>query len=173
MVFRSAYSRPSMEDVSPSGGSRIAPVFQEITNDDGVREVVQIGVTDVQDYIQASFEDTLIYNVLARVASGDTSLLNQVAGEYLDLTDLPKNIHEASRLVNQSEQFFSSLPADVRKEFHNDFHEFLAAAGTGRAEEVLSKFKPPEATPSEGVLPVAPASPVVTSATEMPVLPGK
>lgn len=50
---------------------------------------------------------------------------NRFEGQYGDYTDVPADYHEAMNQIVATNEMFLSLPAQLRKRFHNDPGEFL------------------------------------------------
>lgn len=57
--------------------------------------------------------------------TGDDSILKQRQGAYLDLTNIP-DYATALNTIQQANDEFMSLPAEIRKKFANDPQEFIS-----------------------------------------------
>lgn len=118
-------------------GETKAPVYKEklVTEklDDGTeiirKKLVQVGETDIVAKIQACKDDCDVYKILDRFTGGDVAALHRTAHSvYADLTQMPRNIHEAVQRVDNAIESFMSMPAEIREAFNNDPEEFVAAA---------------------------------------------
>lgn len=139
------YSRTNMPaTISQPECPKIVPTYGKVIDDDGKVKVVETGKTNLYEKIQASKEDTLIYNILDRFKAGDVTALQKNQGYYADLTEMPKTLAEAQQSLITAENYFNSLPLDVRKEFNHSFSEFLATASAGKLAERSSYFKTQE-----------------------------
>ncbi len=77
--------------------------------------LVENGFINIQDYIDSFADDCDLYKILDRVAaSGDMSLLNRKEGAYLDISGMPDNIHEASKMSEVANQKVNSLSAEEK-----------------------------------------------------------
>lgn len=120
---------------------KIIPTFSlEINTKTGKKELKQTGKTNIYEKIQASKEQTMIYNILERYNAGDIEVLNKVQGMYGDFTNVPKTLAEAQQQLINAENLFMSLPLEMRKEFNHSTSEFLASAANGELETRLKKF---------------------------------
>ena len=89
--FRTAYSFRPVPAPSPSGdGFEIKREFQTLP--DGTRNLVEVGKTNAYEIIQASLEQSLIYNILRRHDAGDPTALAAVQGRYIDVSGLPTSL---------------------------------------------------------------------------------
>lgn len=132
--FYSLLNRP--DAVPQSFGDGTDPVH-EVQLVDGVNSLVEVGRTSLFDYVQASKEDTLIYNILARYERGDESVLNKSPGVYADVVGMPTNLAEAKASIIRFENIFENLSAEDKAKFNNNVNEFLEAV-------VMSSFNPVE-----------------------------
>ena len=142
MEFYSRINKPTT--IAQPKCEKIVPTYGIDIDDDGKVRVVETGKTNLYAKIQASKDDTLIYNILDRFTAGDVSVLQKHQGYYADLTDMPKTLAEAQQSLITAENYFNSLPLDVRKEFNHSFSEFLASASAGKLAERHSYFKSQE-----------------------------
>lgn len=107
-------------------GSRIADVFSSRFDKDGKLEVYKSGETNLYAQIQ-SFKDSVDLDlIIERFQNGDQTALNQKAGFFHDVTELPSNLLDSYNLLNQGEQAFMALPAEIRAKYNHSFPEFLA-----------------------------------------------
>ena len=123
---------------------KIVPTYGKEVQKDGTIKVVETGKTNIYEKIQASKDETLVYNILDRFNAGDVSVLNQRKGEYGDFTNAPKTLVEAQQALINAENYFYALPLEVRKEFNHSVSEFLHVVGNGKLAERHQYFKAPE-----------------------------
>lgn len=154
LPYRTRADEPLVIESNP--GEKIENVVAMKINDDGTEEFYIAGKTNTYEQIQAFAEDSKIENILAKVmATGDMSILQQKKGEFLDLTEMPKDIFEAQKKITEAEKTFAQLPLEVRKEYNNNFNEYLADAGSEKWMELVGlkekKIEPdPEPIKNEG-----------------------
>ena len=135
--FFSAYNRRSLGR-SCCVGSPESPVFSDSFDDNGVPVVVVTGKTNLDDYIQSFKDDTDIYKILDRLSLSGVEPPVVPVDSFADITGLPDNIHEAYKQVQYARVVFNSLDADKRKEYNNNFNEFISDFGS---DKFLSLFK--------------------------------
>lgn len=109
-------------------GSPLKPVFSRKVYEDGSSELVQIGLENVQDYIQSFEPSSTVSALVARFTSGDTTALNTNTPLYGDFTEAPKTLMEMQQKIIDGQRLFDSLPVDVKAKFDNDINKFLAGS---------------------------------------------
>lgn len=139
MDFYSRNNRPCRR-YTPSSPDGLAPVYEERFDANGSVCLVETGKTDLNAFIQAAKENTLVYNILDRFQRGDVSVLDKVRGFFADVTDMPNSLMEAHQLVTRIANGFDSLPSDIKSEFGNDVNGMLKAIDNGKFSEILAKF---------------------------------
>lgn len=130
MKFRSRTSGPVK--MTTETGSKFAPVYEMELDKDNHKTLKQTGETNAYAKIQEYLEETKIENILTRVALGDAEALNKVQGNYLDTTDMPKNLAEAQNAIIRLTEQFNQLPIDVRREFDMSPEKYIAEYGGDR-----------------------------------------
>lgn len=149
MEFYSRNHKPCRR-FTPSSLDGLAPVYEERFDTNGAICLVETGKTDLNAFIQASKESTLVYNILDRFQRGDVGVLDKVRGFFADVTDMPNSLMEAHQLVTRIANGFDSLPSDIKSEFGNDVNGMLKAIDDGKFSEILSKFTKNEPKPGAG-----------------------
>lgn len=61
-------------------------------------------------------------------------------GEVMDVTGLPRNIHEYEALHNRMKNEYEKLPSDLKTLFNNDFDQFSKSWKTGQIGTVLDTY---------------------------------
>lgn len=113
-------------------GSRFHTHFE--SRFDGRRVVlVESGVTDIQDSIEAFGRYTDLHYMLHRLSVGDTSVTSARVPMYGDFSGLPTNPVDAINIVHSAEQAFGQLSMEERSSFNNDFRSWLASRLSGPA----------------------------------------
>lgn len=143
MQFYSRFNRP--ETIPAPACSKLIPVFEiKIDKQTGRKELKQTGKTNVYEKIQASKENTLIYNILEKYQNGDISVLQKARGVFGDFTNMPKTLAEAQQSMLDAENLFNKLPNEIKREFSNSTSEFLASMTNGQFEQIVKKYQKPE-----------------------------
>lgn len=139
MEFYSRTNRPTA--IPCPKCSKIVPTYSlQINKDTGKKELKETGKTNVYELIQASKEETMVYNILKRFESGDLDALNKTKGIYGDFTSMPRTLAEAQQLVIDTEKQFNELPIEIRREFNMSASEYLASLTNGKFEAIMSKY---------------------------------
>ena len=134
--FFSRCNRPVTAPV-PVGGAT-APIYEERISDD-VRGLVIVGQTNLFEYVQASKDDTLIYNLLDRFVKGDITALLAKKGQFLDCTGMPSTLAEAQQLMINATERFNRLPSDQRAKF-KDVHDYVQKVATADMDGLKEIF---------------------------------
>lgn len=136
MIF-SRFNRPPC--VSPPVGDGTAPVFEKRIVDGRCR-LVQTGVTNLYDFVQASKEEVLIYNIIERFNRGDVNALNQRVGQYLDVVGLPSTLAEAQQLMIDVQNKFDHLDAEVKAKFDNSVSVYINSISKSSPDQLREIF---------------------------------
>lgn len=140
-------------------GSRTKPMYSPFY--DGKKfSLVESGSVDVQDAINSHAMECDINFILSRLSRGDMSVLNNNSPIYADFKNLPSNFREVFDIAFNAERIFNSLSPDVRKQFDNDYRQFIYAAGTPEFNSIMGITPDPVPDPVP-VIPVVPSDPVV------------
>ena len=136
-IFASFVSRFGSRSCCP--GSRIQPTFADSIDEvTGVATVIKVGETDLDEYIQSFRDTTDIYKILDRLTLSGGALPSVPDNAFADLSSLPTNVHEALKLVNSAKLTFDSLSPEIRKEYSNNFNEFIADFGSARFNKLFN-----------------------------------
>lgn len=101
---------------------------------DGRRVVlVESGVSDIQEAIEAFGRYTDLHYMLHRLSVGDNSVISARVPMYGDFSGLPTNPVDAINIVYSAEQAFGQLSMEERASFNNDFRAWLASRLSGPA----------------------------------------
>lgn len=126
-MFRNVYT-----DCSPivsNSGEKTRPNYKPMYNDNGSYTLVEDGVIHSYDDIQSWKATCDMSTIIERyIRTGDTSILNQRAGFYADVTQLPTNYAELANTLQNADLFFNALPADVKEQFEFNPAKFFATA---------------------------------------------
>ena len=106
---------------------------------DGSIQLKECGKENLHDIIQSYKDTTDIAYILAKLQSGDMSVINQKPVMYGDFTQYPKTLADALQLQIDSKNLFDRLPAEIKKKFDNDENKFFASSGS---QEWFEKISP-------------------------------
>lgn len=157
--FATAYNLPEKKEATASG-SRKKNVYNYRINNHGSKVLEKTGEEDLQDMINSFEEETKIENILARAKLGDRTAIRENI-DFGDLTSIPNNIIEAKRQILTMENYWKTLPMDIKAKYGNNMDKFMNDVGSeqwlknmGLAPQQTtvvdnSKSTPTEETPQE------------------------
>lgn len=134
MKFRSRVDRP--DTIPAPVGNAIEPVFEERIVD-GVTSLVRVGGNPINEFVQESLHDSLVYTVIDRYQRGDVDALQRMSGQFMDVTGMPTTLAEAQQRLIDIERQFGSLPMSVRQRFDNSVSKFVSEISNGNAAKVF------------------------------------
>lgn len=128
MKIYSAYvSKP------PSSTAVGSPEYVECTvkfSPDGNMSLERGQVKNRQAEINSYKESCIVSNLVKRYENGDQlALLRDNTGAYADLSNMPKNIHEAQKLSRSIHSLYDSMGDDIKAKYAN-VEEFCSAFST-------------------------------------------
>lgn len=124
--FLTAYG--SRKNCYSPHGEIMEKTYGYVINKHGQKVLEVTGETNVYAKIQEYAEETKIENILARVAAGDNTVFRP-DGMYEDITEAPKNLIEARKMMQKLEDTWTGLPQNIREKYDNDVEKFIGAAG--------------------------------------------
>ena len=137
IIIHHRFNRPKTTPWPVGDGT--APIFEERI-ENGVRVLVETGRNPLNEFVQASLPETLVYNILARYQRGDEMALHKTVGQFIDVVGMPTNLAEAQQALIDIENKFNTLTADVKAVFNNNVNEFIDAVSHGKLDEKLAPF---------------------------------
>lgn len=102
----------------------------EILNKTSSPIIRKIGEENVYEKIQSYKDDVDIYNILKRFSeTGDSSLLNKRVGAFMDIADLPDNIHDFNNMIKEAADKYKNLDDSIKENIFNDdkLNEIISA----------------------------------------------
>lgn len=97
---------------------------------DGRRKLVADNPRPIYEIIQASREQCEIERIVKRALEGDTSVLDSIEGQYIDITGAPKTLAQAQQIIINAKRDFELLDTETKKKFDNNVEIFIAEAGS-------------------------------------------
>ena len=105
----------------------------------GAKILKIVGRENIYEKIQECLEPTKIENIIRRFEEGDRNALGHPDGIYADISDIPTNIIEAQKRIQDVRAKFASLPAEIKEKFGNDPTVFMAEILSGEGLQKLKK----------------------------------
>lgn len=96
---------------------------------------------DIQEYIEASRDDTEIIPTLEKYGCIDRMVVNAegLYGDFTEYNDLRTSLEKKKQIENM----WNQLPTDVKNDFNNDMNEFIDR-GMEWAKRKMDENKPAE-----------------------------
>lgn len=111
-------------------GSSVTTTYSAEYDKTGTLQLKPTGEHDLYAEIQSHKDSTDLALILNRYFNGDPTVLSRVQGAYMDVSEMPTNVHEAMTLMHNAQRDFEKLPVDIKEKFGNDPNRFLATLGT-------------------------------------------
>lgn len=137
MTFFSRNDRPVTK--VPPIGDGTAPKYEEFF-ENGQYFLKETGKENLFDFVQASKEETLVYNIISRYQRGDLNALNQRVGQYMDVVGMPTNLAEAHAVMLDVQRKFDSLSPEIKSKFDNDVNVFVDAVSHATPAKLQEYF---------------------------------
>lgn len=129
-----------------SPGSPVKLIFTPAF-EDGQIILNETGKFDISEFINSYADSTDMSFILARLAAGDSSVLNVSQGFFGDASILSEDHRAALDTVISAQTYFDNLPKETREKFNDSFVEWIQSAGT--KEWVSRMVKNPVPTESD------------------------
>ena len=134
LTFETQYQRIFDPDkrcrFTANPGNGVVKEYTAQYRQDGVLELVETGEHDLYADIQSHKDSCDLQLIINRYFNGDPAALSRVQGVYMDVSEMPDNIHQAMQLMDNARRDFDTLPVDIKAKFGNDPNQFLAMLGT-------------------------------------------
>lgn len=141
---------------------RTAPRFgYQVDQKTGKKYVAEVGQTNFYLRMQEQKEETLIYNVIDKYNRGQTDLIGENTGGFIDCIGLPNTLQEIQQSLINAELIFNGLPLEQRGKYGHDIGAFLKdvedkataarlAQSAAKREEVKAAAQEPAPEPTGG-----------------------
>ena len=126
--------------VQPSGDS-VRKEYSVTFGDNGCKHLYVKREIDIQPEIRSYLGDTLIGNVLAKAALGDTSGLRQVGTEsYIDARSFQNMTYALMHNVaKNADKLFAVLPDEIKGKYHSA-DEFVSACNGATLGRLIKDY---------------------------------
>lgn len=140
MDFPTKYTIDNSKIFSEAGSPTLQEYEYKLDKEGKKQLVKKDSVINVYERIQADRDSCDINKLMERFALGDSEALDITKGFYVDARDLPKDYREVLDKGIEAEQFFDSLPTDLKVMFDNSYSVFFTELGTKEFEEKYNKY---------------------------------
>ena len=138
--FYTAYNNPRTE-FTPTGNGK-KKTYHETVDENGKLGLVEDGEKDIYAEIQTYADSCNINSIIQRMAAGDPFIVNQIPGDYMDVSEMPTTIAEAQRMITEAKAGFDQLPMEIRKKFDLSPEKYIAEYGTMEWLEKMGMDRP-------------------------------
>lgn len=129
--MRNKFSRiPDPLEFKSPEGDLFHIVYSSYYKPDGTIGLKESDRVDIKKEINSYRDQTDMSFILSRLMAGDDSVLNPRPPMYGDFTQFPTSYAEMLNMVLAGEQYFDSLPVDIKKQFDNDRGKWFASIGS-------------------------------------------
>lgn len=134
MAFRTQFDR---EKIASNSGDYLNPTFSPKVNDDGSIDLVETGVVDTYQEIQAWKDSCDIHAILSKYFNGDASALSKNTPLFGDFTEAPQSLAEYYQRLIDAEAAFNRLPVETRAMFNHSASEFFSSIGSEKFNNIM------------------------------------
>lgn len=141
------YSLQERPESKPSvTGDGKEPEYSYEIDEKGARTLKRTGEVNVYAQIQTYLEETKIENIIQRATYDPTTIGSQewMKQAEVDISNMPENYHEWKRMVNDAENRFNVLPAELKEKFNNSVEQYISEMGTVEWAKKLGWTEPVE-----------------------------
>lgn len=128
-MFRTAYS-PQIRMHVAAGRETQDIYAYALDEKSGQRYLEKTGEKNLYLEIQSYKDEVSIENIIARAKIGDMSGFRNDPGNYIDVTEIPKNLIEAKKAMTNIENVWKTLPLEIKNKYNNSIETFVAKAGS-------------------------------------------
>lgn len=150
--FYSAYNRPKTIP-HPTCYKVTMEHSKHIDEKTGREYLVKDRKINNYDMVQEGREETLIDNIIRKCTEGNQEILDQIQGQYIDITNHVTSLMEAQNMVLKAREDFYNMALDIRKQFDNDPNIYIAQYGSEEWNTKMGFNKVPEPTPEPTPVP--------------------
>ena len=118
----------------------------------GTRKLVPDEKINIYEKIQEGAEELKIKNMIARYDPKTMERLKVDEKNIIDLTNVPENLIDSMNIIANAKSIFERQSKEIRKEFNNDYRQFIAASENGKLTEVLEKHLPKQQAINQGTV---------------------
>ncbi len=134
MAFRTQFDRVK---IVSNSGDYLNPTYSPKVNDDGSLDLVETGVVDTYQEIQAWRDSCDIHVILNRYVNGDVNALSRNVPLFGDFTEAPKSLAEYYQRMIDAEAAFNRLPVETRAKFNHSASEFFSSIGSEKFNKIM------------------------------------
>lgn len=137
MSFYTMFNRPKRKPESFNNTKQ--KIYKASYDAKGVRKLVVDKEVDIYEKIQEYANDTNLTNLFNKYGLSVYDQLKKSEEQLIDLTNLPTNLMEAMKVIDDAKYCFDRQSKDIKQRFNNDFNQFIASSETGQLAQLLNE----------------------------------
>lgn len=138
MNFPTQYDKH--ERVYSNPGTTIGYEKALAVDENGHEYVKIVSEYSIPDDINSHADSVDIHVIMKQFEQGNLDVINRKHGIFTDITQMPKTFAEMYEKVVDGEQYFNSLPVELRDKFNQNFGEFISSIGTDKFNNAFADF---------------------------------
>ena len=141
MQFRSELNRPTPHQYAQRNFKKYLDVYEDVINEKtGKMETVITDKVLVDEKIQESKDMVTLDSILERYKVDlSKQVIKEISEDVIDMTVMPQDALEAYSLINEAKKNFEETTSEFKKEFNNDFGQYVAGFKNGKTQEIINK----------------------------------
>ena len=102
--------------------------------DYGTLELYEAGEEDLYAKIQSHADSVDVNLLVQRYCNGERDVLHRVQGQYLDVTQMPKDMVSYLQMISDAQAIYDALPVADKSAVGNSFERWLVASAAARSD---------------------------------------
>lgn len=141
MQFRSELNRPKPHQYAQKNFKKYLDVYEDVINEKtGIMETIMTDRIPVDEKIQESKDMVTLDSILERYKVDlSKQVIKEISEDVIDMTVMPQDALEAYSLINEAKKNFEETTSEFKKEFNNDFGQYVAGFKNGKTQEIINK----------------------------------
>ena len=140
MDFPTKYTKDNTDIISVSGSPTLQEYEYSLDKEGRKQLVKKDSVINVYERIQADRDSCDINKLMERFALGDSEALDVKKGFYADVREMPKDYREVFERGLEAEQYFDSLPVELKEMFDNSHTVFFTEFGSKEFDSKVERY---------------------------------
>ena len=141
-MFLSDTNRNEPHKYQQRGFKKVQDVYEDIYDEKQGRNVTQ--KTDVDlfyDEIQETKDSVYLPSILEKYKIDiNKKALVEVDTNVIDMTEMPTDMNSMYALMRNQEMKFQKLPAELKKQFDNNYFNFIEQMKTGETQQKIDSY---------------------------------
>lgn len=142
MHFITDTNRNDPHKYQQKGFKKVQEIYEDVYDEKSKRLVTKHTDNNLfYDEIQEAKDSTYLPSILERYKIDiNKKALVEIDSNVVDMTEMPQDMTSMYILMRNQELKFNKLPAEVKKQFDNNYLTFLSEARTGEAQNKINQY---------------------------------